>query len=68
MSGRATKTKVYLSRTQVAERIGLKNVRSLSGLNLPIPDVKVGDHAGWKEETIDAWQVTRPGPGRWGSR
>ena len=62
------KVRTYLSRTEVAERIGLKNVRSLSGLNLPPADVLVGDHAGWDEDTIDAWQVTRPGHGRWGSR
>lgn len=62
------KVRTYLSRTQVAARIGLKNVRSLSGLNLPAPDVFVGDHAGWETHTIDAWQVTRPGHGRWGSR
>lgn len=60
--------RTYLSRTQVAARIGLKNVRSLSGLNLPEPDVLVGDHAGWRVDTIDAWQVTRPGHGRWGQR
>lgn len=62
------KIRTYLSRTEVAHRIGLKNARSLSGLNLPEPDVLVGDHAGWKPDTIDAWQVTRPGHGRWGSR
>jgi hypothetical protein len=62
------KVQTYLSRTQVAARIGLKNVRSLSGLNLPDPDVLVGDHAGWRADTIDAWQVTRPGHGRWGQR
>ena len=60
-----SKVRTYLSRTQVAARIGLKNVRSLSGVKLPPPDVLVGDHAGWKPETIDAWQVTRPGHGRW---
>lgn len=58
----------YLSRAEVARRIGLKSVRSLSGMELPAHDVEVGEHKGWRSETIDAWQVTRPGRGRWGSR
>ena len=58
----------YLSRAEVADRIGLKSVRSLSGMILPEPDVEVGIHKGWKPETIDAWQAERPGRGWWGSR
>lgn len=59
---------IFLSRAEVARRIGLKSVRSLSGMELPDHDVLVGEHKGWRTETIDAWQATRPGRGRWGSR
>lgn len=58
----------YLGRVEVAARIGLKSVRSLSGMTLPPHDVEVGVHKGWKPDTIDAWQATRPGRGRWGQR
>ncbi len=58
----------FLSRVEVAHRIGLKSVRSLSKMTLPPHDVRVGVHRGWKPETIDAWQATRPGRGRWGAR
>ena len=59
---------VYLGRVEVAARIGLKSIRSLSGMKLPPHDVEIGVHKGWKPDTIDAWQATRPGRGRWGSR
>lgn len=58
----------YLGRVEVAARIGLKSIRSLSGMKLPPHDVEIGVHKGWKPSTIDAWQATRPGRGRWGSR
>lgn len=58
----------YLGRVELAERIGLKSVRSLSGMSLPPHDVEIGVHKGWKAETIDAWNATRPGRGRWGAR
>lgn len=58
----------YLSRADVARRIGLKSVRSLTGVKLPPHDVEVGDHKGWRTDTIDAWQATRPGRGRWNQR
>lgn len=58
----------YLSRKEVSERIGLASPRSLSGIELPPPDVIVGTHRGWLPETIDAWQATRPGRGWWGQR
>lgn len=58
----------YLGRVEVAARIGLKSVRSLSGMTLPPHDVEVGVHKGWKPDTIDAWQAIRPGRGRWGAR
>ncbi|QGH80049.1 LamD-like protein [Gordonia phage NHagos] len=58
----------YLSRSEVAERIGLKSVRSLSGMRLPPHDAEVGNHKGYLPENIDRWNETRPGRGRWGSR
>lgn len=64
----ATKVQVYLSRQQIAERLGMKSVRSLSGIDLPPHDVEVGIHKGWKPETIDAWHAERPGRGWWGGR
>ncbi|MBV9869124.1 MAG: hypothetical protein JO214_00635 [Frankiaceae bacterium] len=66
----ATKTtpRVYLSRQDVAQRLGMKNARSLSGIELPPPDVQVGIHPGWLAETIDAWHAERPGRGWHGGR
>lgn len=64
----ACKTQRYLSRQEVAERLGLKSHRSLSGIDLPVPDVIVGIHSGWLPETIDAWHAERPGRGWWGGR
>jgi len=58
----------YMGRVEVAEYIGLKSVRSLSGMTLPPHDVEVGVHKGWLPETIDAWNAARPGRGRWGAR
>lgn len=63
-----TETQHFLSRSQVAERLGIRSIRHLSGLKLPPPDVLVGNHKGWKPETIDAWHATRPGRGWHGSR
>ncbi|QDF17570.1 hypothetical protein SEA_YAGO84_38 [Gordonia phage Yago84] len=59
---------VYLSRSEVAERIGLKSIRSLSGLVLPPHDALVGNHKGYLPATIDRWMENRPGRGRWGAR
>jgi len=59
---------IYLSRVDVARRIGLKSVRSLSGMTLPPHDVEVGVHKGWLPKTIDEWNANRPGRGRWGAR
>lgn len=58
----------YLSRAELAERIGLKSVRSLSGMVLPPHDVLIGTHKGWLPETVDSWNENRPGRGRWGQR
>lgn len=57
----------YLSRTELAERIGV-TVNTLQsyarkGL-LPPPDAVTGATEGWSPETADAWQRARPGRGR----
>ena len=59
---------VFLSRADVARYIGLKSVRSFSGMQLPQHDVLVGTHRGWRPSTIDKWNESRPGRGRWGPR
>lgn len=55
----------YLSRTEVAELLGVKP-DTLSRYKLPEPDATVGTARGWLRETIEAWNATRPGSGRWG--
>lgn len=62
------KVQKYLSRQDVAKRLGMKSVRSLSGIDLPPHNVEVGRHKGWLPETIDAWHAERPGRGWWGGR
>ena len=60
-------SKVYLSRSEVAQRIGVQTA-TLSRYKLPQPDVIIGSGArptfGWLPETIDAWNMARPGRGR----
>lgn len=58
----------FMSRTEVAEYLGLAGVNSLSRINLPPPDAVIGTHRGWMRTTIDAWEATRPGPGWHGAR
>lgn len=48
----------YLSRTEVAERIGVKPA-TLSRYKLPEPDAITGTVRGWLPATIDAWQAGR---------
>ncbi|MCQ4148560.1 helix-turn-helix transcriptional regulator [Rhodococcus qingshengii] len=48
----------FLSRTEVAERIGVKPT-SLGRYNLPEPDALTGDVRGWTAETIDKWNEER---------
>ncbi|MGC0364831.1 putative site-specific integrase-resolvase [Rhodococcus sp. 27YEA15] len=58
--------KVYLSRGEIAERLGvaLGTIKSYDKLGyLPEPDVKVGRNFGWAPETIDEWNANRPGRG-----
>lgn len=54
--------KQYLSRTEVAERIGV-TPGALSRYKLPDPDAMIGQARGWTEQTIDDWQAARPGRG-----
>lgn len=67
----ATGPVIYLSRTELAERIGVK-VATLSRYKLPEPDVIIGASGrgtmGWLPETVDAWNAARPGPGWHGPR
>lgn len=52
----------YLSRTEVAERIGVQP-STLGRYKLPDPDATVGSTRGWLPETVDAWNAARPGKG-----
>lgn len=65
--------RIYLNRAQVEDHLGLAS-GSLSKIKMPTPDVIVGPVnddgtiprgtvRGWKHETIDAWNATRPGQG-----
>lgn len=67
------RTARYLSKRQVAQRIGAKDP-TLSGYNLPEPDATIGPvnddgsiprgtFVGYLESTIDEWQANRPGHG-----
>lgn len=58
----------YMSRTEVAEYLGLAGVNSLSKTQMPPPDAVIGSHRGWLKSTIDRWDEDRPGPGWWGAR
>lgn len=65
---RETPAEEYMSRSDVARYLGLKSVKSLSGVPLPPHDAMVGVHPGWSKSTIDTWIENRPGRGRWGAR
>lgn len=54
----------YLSRAEFAAHIGV-TVGALSRYKLPEPDAMIGRIAGWRVETIDAWNAGRPGRGNW---
>lgn len=54
----------YLSRAEVAERIGVAP-STLSRYKLPEADAMIGDVRGWRVSTIDAWNAARPGRGNW---
>jgi predicted DNA-binding transcriptional regulator AlpA len=55
-------TRRYLSRTEVAERIGVKP-DTLGRYLLPAPDALIGGTRGWLPATIDEWNASRPGRG-----
>ena len=55
-------TRRYLSRTEVAERIGVKP-DTLGRYLLPAPDALIGGTLGWLPATIDEWNASRPGRG-----
>jgi hypothetical protein len=56
----------FLSRSEVAERIGVKS-SSLGRYRLPEPDAEIGTVRGWLPVTIDDWHAQRPGRGWRGS-
>jgi hypothetical protein len=57
----------YLSRTEVAKRIGVA-AEAVGMYQLPEPDAVIGPVRGWLPETIDAWNPHRPGRGGGRSR
>jgi hypothetical protein len=50
----------YLSRKEVAERIGVKPDTLSRYSHLPEPDAVIGDVRGWLPRTIDQWHAARP--------
>ena len=51
-------TTAYLSRAEVAERIGVAP-DTLSRYRLPEPDATIGKVRGWLPATVDAWHASR---------
>jgi predicted DNA-binding transcriptional regulator AlpA len=52
--------KRYLSRPEVADRLGVKK-DTLNRYKLPAPDAQIGTRqVGWLPATIDAWNASRP--------
>ena len=61
-----TSPRRYLSRPEVAKRIGVKT-DTLNRYKLPDPDAQIGvRQVGWLPATIDAWNASRPGRGNHG--
>ncbi|MDO5746083.1 MAG: transcriptional regulator [Actinomycetaceae bacterium] len=61
-----TQTQTFLSRSEVAEHLGIGSATVSSYLRkglLPEPDAKIGRVNGWLPETIDKWNAERPGRG-----
>ena len=50
--------KTYLSRSEVAARIGVKP-DTLGRYKLPEPDAMIGSVRGWLPATIDKWHAGR---------
>jgi predicted DNA-binding transcriptional regulator AlpA len=61
-ANRRNRTMNYLSRTEIAQRIGVKP-GALSRYKLPPPDATIGYVRGWLPASIDQWQAQRPGQG-----
>lgn len=59
-------TIVYLSRPQIAAKIGVQP-DTLNRYKLPEPDAMIGVLPGWLEATIEDWNASRPGRGNWRS-
>lgn len=53
-------TPYFLSRAELAERIGVKP-DSLARYKLPAPDAMIGTTRGWLPSTVDRWNESRPG-------
>lgn len=51
--------RIYLSRTEVAARIGVKP-DTLGRYRLPEPDAMIGTVRGWLPDTVDRWHDSRP--------
>lgn len=51
----------------MAERLGISTA-AVSAYKLPQPDATIGRTRGWKPETIDKWNASRPGRGVGGGR
>lgn len=56
---RVPKTRVYLSRRELAEHIGVAE-DTLNRYTLPPADATIGKFMGWTVETINAWNDARP--------
>lgn len=67
MSAPTSEPTRYLTRSELAARIGVKP-DTLNKYKLPPEDAVFGDRKGWLPETVDVWNRSRPGPGRWGVR
>lgn len=57
-------TRHYLSLTEASRLLGIPRA-TLSTYRLPEPDATIGSTRGWREETLRAWQDSRPGRGNW---
>ncbi|MFD0705602.1 hypothetical protein ACFQY8_07585 [Alloscardovia venturai] len=55
-------TEHFLSSSEAAEYLGISR-GAFNTLNLPEPDVTVGQVKGWSKTTIDQWNARRPGHG-----
>ncbi|MDR2279645.1 MAG: XRE family transcriptional regulator [Gordonia sp. (in: high G+C Gram-positive bacteria)] len=58
----AAVTAVYLSASEVADRIGVVP-SAISRYKMPPPDALIGKTRGWLPDTIDEWNRNRPGRG-----